>query len=223
MEEIKVIYGLFDLREERELARASFNYIARDMYDIKESYIKLGFHLDECKRLKYYEDFGYTDFSEFVNINFGLDKGALSRCLNVFYRFSEIDGYCHKMWLDDKYKDYSYSQLCEMVSMSEQDCRNIKPTMTVKEIREIKKQRKIEKDTAEKVATSQPVEKLCISKLCDYKGVVLQNYIKNVSSLEHKKIRLFDENGKDIYTSLSCDILLKSDDCIYLRVALVGE
>lgn len=141
-----IIYGtqdrkrLSELQEkERELARSSFKYLATDVLDIKNSYIRLGFHLSECKSLGYYSDFGFDSLEEFVAVNFGLDKSALSRCLNVYYKFSFCQSGHSKMCIDDKYSAYSYSQLCEMVSMDDAHLREVKPEMTVKELRELKK------------------------------------------------------------------------------------
>lgn len=82
--DIDVKYGLFDLGPERESARTSLKYIYTDMNGIKQNYFKLGFHLNEFKQCKYYEDFGYQTFEEFCENNFDLDKSAISRCINVF-------------------------------------------------------------------------------------------------------------------------------------------
>ncbi len=141
MSELKIKYGLFDLREERELARGHFEYIARDVADIKQNYVKLGFHLREFRDFQYYEAFGFDDFYEFVEVNFGLDKSAVSRCISVWYRFADYDSVSHsrKMWLSDKWKDFSYSQLCEMLPLDDEQTRVVSPKMTVKEIREYKK------------------------------------------------------------------------------------
>lgn len=145
--DLKVIYGLFNLREEREMARGSLKYILTDINDIKRSYFRLGFHLNEFKICKYYEDFGYTTFEEFCEANFDMDKGAVSRCINVFLMISaagevksignyESRGCASQM--SEKYKDYSYSQLCEMLPLDEKKRSQVKPDMTVKEIRELK-------------------------------------------------------------------------------------
>ena len=78
-----IIYGMFNLCEEREMARASFGYIMSDFHDIKSRYIALGFHLDEFRRMQYYKDFGYVTFESFCEKNVPLDKGAISRCIGV--------------------------------------------------------------------------------------------------------------------------------------------
>lgn len=50
MENIKVqpVYGMLNLRAERELATSSYEYILKDIKDIKNNYIRFGFHLWEC-------------------------------------------------------------------------------------------------------------------------------------------------------------------------------
>lgn len=157
-----VVYGLFNLRKERELAQASYGYIRQDIADIKSRYIALGFHLDEALTMKYYEDFGYTDFYEFCEKNFRMEKTAVSRSINMWKAFAAYDenSYSRKLWVDEKYSAYNYSQLCEMLPLNEKERKRITPDMTVKEIREKKKTWK-QKDASEKqgtssVATSQP-------------------------------------------------------------------
>ena len=140
---IDVKYGLYNFGGERELARTSLKYILTDMNDIRTKYIKLGFHLSEFMRCKYYQDFGYPTMEEFSAVNLGMDKGSISRCINVFEVFCQKQSNGNRsMFLDARYSNYSYSQLCEMVSMSDDDRRMIKPDMTIKQIREKKKELK---------------------------------------------------------------------------------
>ena len=147
--DIDVKYGMIDFGPEREMARASLKYIYTDMCNIKQSYFKLGFHLNEFKECKYYEDFGYASFEEFCEHNFDLDKSAISRCINVFlmttsqgeetYYAGTISKGCASQ-MSDKYKDYSYSQLCEMLPLDDKQREQVKPDMTIKQIREMKNQ-----------------------------------------------------------------------------------
>lgn len=141
--ELSVVYGMYDLCPEREQARWSLGYILQDFEDIKQRYITLGFHLDEFKRYEYYKDFGYLTFHDFCEKNLPLDKGAISRCLSVFELFAAVDkstGYAsRKMWIDEKYKDFSYTQLSEMVSMSTPIRDLVTSDMSVSKIREVKK------------------------------------------------------------------------------------
>lgn len=102
--------------------------VHEDVRCIQQSYIRLGFHLKEIRRCKYYEKLGYVDFGEFCLCNYGMEKSVVSRCLKVYERFADGDEYLgtgRKMWIHPDYKDYSYSQLCEMVSMDDKDLRQI--------------------------------------------------------------------------------------------------
>lgn len=162
----KIIYGLINLREERELARASHGYIMRDISDLKNQYIRLGFHLAECQRMKYYEDFGFDNFYEYCDKNFKLDKSAVSRVINVWHDFCICnDSGTHTMFINPRYEDYSYSQLVEMLPMDQVTRSKCKPNMTVKQLRDLKAVKKqiIKEDPGtvidvpvEEVATSQP-------------------------------------------------------------------
>ena len=146
-----VVYG-YDSCPVNPEAEESCKYVFTDLKDIKHNYIKLGFHLDELKRLRIDSKLGYYSFYDFCLSNFNMDKSSVSRCLNVFYKFAKRENpFDHpKMWIDEKYNDYSYSQLCEMVSISDEKIlKQVKPDMSVKDIRELKK-------SNSKVATSQP-------------------------------------------------------------------
>lgn len=172
---IKPVYGSFYLREERELAKSSLEYITRDIDDIKGNYIKLGFHLYECKKMKYHEDFGYENFYEFCEKNFKLDKSMISRCINVWWEFADKQDSSRMMWLAEEYKEYSFSQLSEMVSLDEKKRRDIKPKMTIKEIR--KKKRFWKEERA--VATSQPEKCRWDScYLCEIEDIMKKHFIK---------------------------------------------
>lgn len=126
-----------------ENARSSLGYILEDFSDIKKRYISLGFHLNEFKNCQYYKEFGFFSFEDFCNDLLPLDKGAISRCINVWKEFCAKDnksGYIsRKMWIDDKYQEFSYSQLSEMLPLNDKRRKMVKPDMTVKQIRELKK------------------------------------------------------------------------------------
>ena len=141
--DIVVKYGLMNLRDQREAAVGSVKYVLSDISDIKKNYFCLGFHLWEFQNMKYYEDFGYATMAAFCEANFDMDKSAVSRCINVFLHVCQRQSGSllgiPTMFMQEKYQDYSYSQLCEMVSMPESLEKFVKPDMTVAEIRKIKK------------------------------------------------------------------------------------
>lgn len=200
----------------------SLGYILNDIKNIKNSYIRLGFHLDEFKRFYYYHQFGYDSLEEFAEAKLGLDKSALSRCLGVFYHFSYCQDGCHKLWLDEKWKDYSYSQLCEMLPLNEEQRKEISPDMTVKEIRDFKKSKKEEKKDTSVVATSQQDNKnFLIPADLQYLGIVLKNKIKNAMPIGSAIIHLYDKSGNSVpcnYSNIWVDLLMHSEGKIVLRL-----
>lgn len=131
-----------------EDALHSLKYLREDTADLKKRYIALGFHLNEFCNNNYYKDFGYDNLNDFCYDNLGLDKTAISRCMGVWYRFSkrnELSGVA-TMFVDEKYYGYNYTQLTEMLPLTDEQLRKITPDMTCKQIRDYKKNLKVKKE-----------------------------------------------------------------------------
>ena len=218
--DLNVKYGLYNLGPEREAARGSLKYILTDLNDIRKSFIRLGFHLNEMLCNKYYQDFGYPTIEEFAEANLGMDKSNVYRYIRVFENFAAENGYHQQtLYLDDKWKDYSFSQLVEMCSMSKVQRQACKPDMTIKQIREVKKTvpknadalidslkdiisgSKDQQDQIEKVATS-PLEKekkkLDYGKYMSLTGAARDAYIKSCDPIHGAFIHVYDSNGKRV-------------------------
>ena len=75
---------------------------------------------------------------------FGLDKTQVSRLMNIVDEFGDGLRCFRKKW-----EKFGYSQLCELLPLSDEQRKSVKPDWTVKQIREYKKSL---------VATSQQVE-----------------------------------------------------------------
>lgn len=118
-----------------------------DIADIRHGFIRLGFHLAEIKKCLYYQDAGYDDFYRFCEVNYGLEQTTVKRYIEVWYAFSEYDekSNSRKMWIDEKYSGYTYSQLVELLPLDDKQRKEILPCMTVKEIRQKKKEMKEKK------------------------------------------------------------------------------
>lgn len=168
--DLNIYYGPINYRETpRESAYTSVKYLYTDLTDIRKFYIRLGFHLEEFRSCGYHYDFGYPTLEEFCEANLGLDKSAVSRCINVYKSFnaSESVEYCAGMKikgaaidLADEWKEYSYTQLCEMLPLTPEERKSVTPDMTIKQIREYKKSLKQKKISFsvldELVASTQP-------------------------------------------------------------------
>lgn len=157
-----VVYGTEEYiysSEDYAKALKCHNKIKKDIGNIKESYIRLGAYFVEIKTTGTYVCFGYKNLYDYIKSNFGLEKSAVSRCINVFETFAVSVDSRGRVQLDDKYKDFSYSQLSEMLSLTGEEREKITPDMPVSAIRKMKKKRKNVIDVEVKeVATSQPEE-----------------------------------------------------------------
>lgn len=139
--------------EVNELAVASFNYVKQDITDVKKRYMSLGFHLHEMEMYRYHEELGYDNFYKCIEKNFHMDKSAVSRVIAVWNEFcSKDDSNSKKMWVDDKYEKYSYSQLVEMLPLKEKERFKVNADMTVSQIRSYKRSLK-EKAKEQKSST----------------------------------------------------------------------
>lgn len=204
------------------MALSSFDYISKDLSDIKKSYFRLGFHLNEFESCKYYQQFGFTSLADFALHNFGLEASFVSRCISVFRFTAQYSGNIPTMFQEDKYKPYSYSQLVEMVSMDKDTLLKCSPNYTVKELREIKKNSKRRKNATSQFSAVESQNLLSRENLSGLHGAALTAKIKAVVPTDVKHISIYDSNGKIIIDGLTCDILLDDSNGIFLR-ALQGE
>lgn len=140
----------FEVAGKEELARSSFGYILNDVNDLKERYIKLGFHLEEFNRNEYYKVFGFATFREFCEENMPISYKTCTQCINVFLNFAEQGTTCKKMYIAEEYKEFSFSQLCEMLPIDLRRRKIIKSDWSVEKIRRYKKGlKKQDKTTAD--------------------------------------------------------------------------
>ena len=73
-----------------------------------------------------------NDVYRYAYVRFGLRKTTTFNLVSIARIFA-VNGELLPKW-----KEYSYSQLCEMISMSDEDRKKVTPSMTVKQIRELK-------------------------------------------------------------------------------------
>lgn len=125
--------------------------------DIKLKYIQLGFLFSQLKYNSLgVSSLGYSNYEHLIEANTGMDRSAISRCINVYKRFGSCDDN-GVVSVAERYKTYSYSQLSEMVSLEDSSLEKITPDMTIQVIRSYKQylRKSDKKDKAANVATSQ--------------------------------------------------------------------
>ena len=125
---------------------------------------------------------------------FSLDKSQVSRYMNI------VDEFCIGSNLRDEWKAYSYSQLSELLSLTAEQRKEVKPDWSIKRIREYKKSLK-------PVATSQ--KKNDFEEPEEYKKLTRQQLIEYIIAYEEEKVKLSVELQK---RGLSFSGLLENED-----------
>lgn len=208
----------FEGDEPDVMALGSFDFIARDLNDIKRSYFRLGFHLNEFNCCKYYQQFGFSCLSDFALHNWGLEPSFVSRCIAVFLFTAQYSGAIPTMFQEEKYQPYSYSQLVEMISMDEDTLRRCSPNYSVRELREIKKNAKKKKEIAtSQSSVSASKNMLAYDDVRNLHGAALSVKVRSVSSLGGILITVFDRDGKVIVDNAKCDVLFHDSVSIVAR------
>ncbi len=237
--DLHIVYGKDYFGEEvSDLALASVKYMFTDLTDLRKYYIRLGFHLNEFYMNKGYQEFGYSTLEEFCEANLRMDKSFVSRCINVFREFSGKDDVRYSggikttgcaMELSDRWKDYTYTQLVEMLPLSDDDRKMISPDMSCSQIRKFKKDLKQktkpvaatqpETPEEEPVAATQP-KKFNYDEMLSKNGIVRQNYIKSRDPVgDHAlSILLYDSRGKEVIVNYTAEILDQSSYRLVLRM-----
>lgn len=124
--------------------------IKQSMYSVAKEFLYIGFLLHEADCCKYYEEKGYTSIYHYAETELGFKKSSVNNFIRVFETFSD-DGKC---FIKDGYQDFKYSQLTEMLSMSPKQLEAAKPDMTVRQLRELKKEDKSKEESRETFQTS---------------------------------------------------------------------
>ncbi len=108
-------------------------FIHEDLQDIKNKFVDIAFRLAEADNYRYYEKFGYENIVEFSEHLFGIKKSSTYSLLHIGKYF------CSGMHLKKQYEGFSKSQLEELTRMPGFLVSNVKPEMTVQDIRDYKK------------------------------------------------------------------------------------
>lgn len=125
------------------------NKIKQAMYDAAKQFVYIGFLLWEVQQYGYYEEKGYKSVYDYAAQELGFKTTTTKNMMAINYAFGcrnerESGGIANSrtMSLQPAYEKFNYSQLTEMLSMSEKQRAQVTPDMTIKKIREIKKQDK---------------------------------------------------------------------------------
>lgn len=113
--------------------------IKKYLVEIGNTYLLVAFRIYEMEQNKSYKAF-YKNIVDACSECLGFKKSTTYNMLNIVKTFGSADE-SGRITFQSLFKaeKFSYSQLCEMLSLSDHQRSQVTPDMTVKEIRQIKK------------------------------------------------------------------------------------
>lgn len=113
--------------------------IKKYLVEIGNTYLLVAFRIYEMEQNKSYKAF-YKNIVDACSECLGFKKSTTYNMLNIVKTFGSADA-SGRITFQSLFKaeKFSYSQLCEMLSLSDHQRSQVTPDMTVKEIRQIKK------------------------------------------------------------------------------------
>lgn len=132
--------------------------ISYNIDNIFENYLDIGRLLNTVKRDKLYLANEYKNVYDYAAKEFDLSKTTTKNVISIFVRF------CHEdtATLLEKYKGFTFSNLTELLSVSDEDIANFAPSMTTKAVRSKKLELTVNKN----------VKKLFSSKAGDFPAII---------------------------------------------------
>lgn len=148
--------------------------IATNILQIKRNFVAVGYYLGYVQDNEMYLEEGYKGIGEFAYDKYGISAGSASRWIRISRKFSKGG---NSPILDDKYKEFSKSQLQEMLYLEDERLDEVTPDMTVKDIREIRQaaSRDVAENVFEEIVEEIPKEtqevqatKSCVTGFSEY-------------------------------------------------------
>lgn len=168
--------NLLDNIELTDVERA--HYTALNVYcqQFNRKFFEIAYVLDFFKSDDRYKKFNCDTFNEFCLQRFRLEKSLVSRLLKSWERFAEVDRNGNLTnQVKKEFKDYGFSQLVELLPLSDADIACTTPEMTVKQLRDFKKKLKEEKEGSPNSTPEFMLQELQ-SELLNSLGRVCDNY-----------------------------------------------
>lgn len=175
---------MFIVKDQTKELRSSVNTlqdytdkINNAISDIKRSYCFIGGLLNEINAFETYKELGYESIVEYCEATFGFKKTFTYDLMKVQNKFNNGTIFS----LDKKYENYEFSKLVVMASMNDFQIARCKPDMTVKELKDIKKN----KNTLSARAESENKIPVHISNQIDYSKneITLTMYLSDLEEI----------------------------------------
>lgn len=116
------------------------NIIKDDINAASRSFVSIGYFLKNVRDRELYIEDGYQNIWEFAKCEFGIGKSSACSFMAINDKFS-VNGNSPTLLIE--YRNFSSSKLSEMLTLTDEQLKQITETTTVAQIREIKKPRTV--------------------------------------------------------------------------------
>lgn len=161
--------------------RDSLEIIKDESFKIQKSFVKIGWYLKHIKDDELYRVDGYDNIYDCAADQLGYTQSTVSRLINICEKFSKDH---NSPELDEKYAGFDKSQMIEMLPMSPEQLEKVTPDMTVKQIREMKRETRTEKEPSDRDIRNfyqKCLGKLTVDERKNLKEYMIENYGKRYS------------------------------------------
>ena len=110
--------------------------IKENLGGIVKSFVRIGWQLTRINATGAYAMDGYKSIAEFAQNEYGMTPDGVSRFMSVYEKYS-VPGDTPE--LQERYRDFKFAQLTEMLQLTEEDKAIIEPEAQRASIRELKK------------------------------------------------------------------------------------
>ena len=130
-------------------------FIKSNIQSMTREFVSVGYYLKYIRDNEMYLEDGYESIWEFAEDQYGIQRTTCSRWMAINDRFS-VDG--NSPTLAEEYREYSKSQLQEMLYLDDKQMEEVKPDMTVKDIRKIRTPDPVFEEVEEEIPGQMNVE-----------------------------------------------------------------
>lgn len=109
--------------------------IKKDLGGIVKSFVRIGWQLTRINNSEAYKMDGYKTIAEFAKAEYGMNPSGVTRFMQVYEKYS-VPGDTPE--LQEKYRDFNFSQLTEMLQMTEEERDMFRPESKREDIRDYK-------------------------------------------------------------------------------------
>lgn len=197
--------------------------IKNAMQDAAKQFVYIGFLLWEVQKYEYYRENGHNSVYEYAEAELGFKRSSTKNFIAICEQFCRRAGEYKElptMFLDEKWSDFKYSQLTELLSMNAAKREQATPNMTVRQLRELKKQpeepKKIIMDEQEIQASGQTSGQHKIPEM----ACTVNNYWKDLEEHIVKELCLLTGNRFNSKSNYKIEIKAKPKS---VRMALLKE